>query len=372
MNAVGDRRDRSGSLFALNRGPSEPSTPLWRTTLVGNSPAMEQIADVIARVADRRATVLITGETGTGKEVAARALHLASRRAKMPMVTVNTAALPENLLEAELFGHVKGAFTGAVGQRVGRFEQAHRSTLFLDEIGDLPLEMQTKLLRFLQEREFQRVGSSETVQVDVRVVAATNVDLLERVAQGKFREDLYYRLNVVPLRTPALRERREDIVPLAQHFARKISEGEGLSTRSLSQEAIVYLLQSNLAWKGNVRELENRVERAIALSGDRELLVASDFATPATNSLPGDDPLPPNWTSSLNLPDAGLDFEATVASIERQFIQEALQRTDGNKTAAAELLCLKRTTLSAKMQSLRMDGPEASEAPKGLAAANGF
>src|SRR5579862_3650892 len=190
----------------------------WRRLLIGSSPAMERTIEVIRLVGMRRATVLITGETGTGKEMVARALHMAGPRASSPMVAVNCNALPENLMEAELFGHVKGAFTGAIQQRVGRFEQAHRGTLFLDEVGDLPLDVQTKLLRVLQEREFQRVGSSETIRVDVRVIAATNDDLIEQIRAGRFREDLYYRLNVVPMTIPPLRERLDDIPRLVEHF----------------------------------------------------------------------------------------------------------------------------------------------------------
>ncbi|MFM2126027.1 MAG: hypothetical protein RL328_2478, partial [Acidobacteriota bacterium] len=276
----------------------------WRDLLVGNSPAMLRTAEVIERVAARRATVLITGETGSGKEMVARALHQASPRAGFPLVVVNAAALPEHLIEAELFGHIRGAFTGAVQHRVGRFEQAHRSTLFLDEIGDLPLDMQTKLLRFLQEREFQRVGSSETLRVDVRLIAATNVDLAKRVEEGKFREDLFYRLNVVPIVTPPLRERVEDIPLLARHFVRKVCAVEQIPSRRLTQEAIERL--QSLPWPGNVRQLENAIEMAIALSGDREELAAADFGVPVqTQSLPG----PVREAPS---PVTGLDFEQTV------------------------------------------------------------
>lgn len=316
----------------------------WRDLLVGNSPAMVRTAEVIERVAARRATVLITGETGSGKEMVARALHRASPRAHLPMVVVNAAALPENLIEAELFGHVKGAFTGAVQPRMGRFEQAHRSTLFLDEIGDLPLEMQTKLLRFLQEREFQRVGSSETLRVDVRLIAATNVDLVRRVEEGKFREDLYYRLNVVPIRTPPLRERRDDIPLLARHFVEKVCALEQIPVRRLTAEAIAHL--EGLDWPGNVRQLENAIEMAVALCGDRLELAAADFgAAVQARSLPG----PVRETPH---PATGLDFEQTVSRLERQLLEDALRQTHGNKTAAAELLGLKRTTLTAKLRAL--------------------
>jgi transcriptional regulator with GAF, ATPase, and Fis domain len=193
----------------------------WRSRLVGASQCMDEVCKTIDLIADRRSTVLILGETGTGKEVVARSIHTASFRRSMPFVTVNCAAIPENLIEAELFGHVKGAFTGATGARTGRFEQAHRGTIFLDEIGDLPLDLQAKLLRALQERELQRIGSSETIKVDVRVIAATNVNLMERVREGRFREGLYYRLNVVPMRIPALRDRREDIPLLVKHFVHR-------------------------------------------------------------------------------------------------------------------------------------------------------
>lgn len=305
---------------------------------------MLRTADIIERVAGRRATVLITGETGSGKEMVARALHQASPRASYAMVVVNAAALPEHLIEAELFGHIKGAFTGAVQHRLGRFEQAHRSTLFLDEIADLPLDMQTKLLRFLQERELQRVGSSETLRVDVRLIAATNVDLLKRVEEGKFREDLYYRLNVVPIVTPPLRERIEDIPLLARHFVRKVCAIEQIPLRYLTDAAIVQL--QSMPWPGNVRQLENAIEMAIALCGDREDLTAADFGLPVqSRSLPG----PVRETPS---PITGLDFEQTVSHLERQLLEDALRQTNGNKSAAAELLGLKRTTLTAKLRAL--------------------
>jgi DNA-binding NtrC family response regulator len=318
----------------------------WRQILVGSSPAMLRTAEIIRLVGGRRTTVLVTGETGSGKEMVARAIHMASPRAQLSMVTVNAAALPENLLEAELFGHVKGAFTGAMQQRIGRFEQANRSTLFLDEIGDLPFDIQTKLLRFLQEREFQRVGSSETIRVDVRLIAATNVDLAQRIREGRFREDLYYRLNVVSISAPPLRERCGDIPLLAQHFVEKICRQEEIPLRQLTPETLARL--KSQPWPGNVRQLENAIEMAIAMSGDREILYPSDFALtqPAV-------PLPALDTEDgIALPEAGLDFEATVGRIERRILEEALRRAGGNKTAAAGMLGLKRTTLSAKLRSL--------------------
>lgn len=325
--------------FGRSQRAADSSAESWRKHLVGSSPAIKRTLEIIRLVGSRRSTVLITGETGTGKEMVARAIHLASPRAQQPLVAVNCNALPENLLEAELFGHVKGAFTGAIQQRLGRFEQANKGTLFLDEVGDLPLDIQTKLLRFLQEREFQRVGSSETIRVDVRLIAATNVDLVQRIREGKFREDLYYRLNVVPIAAPPLRDRLEDIPVLAHHFVEKICRQEDIPARKLSPETIVRL--KNCAWPGNVRQLENAVEMAVALSGTREILYPSDFPLPAQNTR----------ISSTGVI-ATTDFEQTVGRIERQILEDALRKAHGNKTAAAEMLGLKRTTLAAKLKSL--------------------
>jgi DNA-binding NtrC family response regulator len=338
--------EHSGSrrlTWAAAVGANEP----WRKFLVGESQPMQQLARVIRLVSPRRSTVLISGETGAGKEMVARAIHMAGDRAHMPLVAVNCTALPENLLEAELFGHVKGAFTGAISHRIGRFEQAHRGTLFLDEVGDLPLDIQAKLLRVLQEREFQRIGSSETVKVDVRVIAASNIDLTRAVRQGKFREDLYYRLNVVPLHVPALRERPSDIPALVHHLIEKICLQEGLPPRRVTREALERL--SFYSWPGNVRQLENATEMAIALSGDRETLYPADFALPAEPQLENVAAIP---LPTISLPDEGLDFEQHVANMERAILTQALRKTGGNKAQAAGMLRLKRTTLSAKFKSL--------------------
>jgi len=264
------------------------------------------------------------------------------------MIAVNCPAIPEDLLEAELFGHVKGAFTGAMNSRSGLFEQAHESTLFIDEIGDLPLELQAKLLRALQEREFRRVGGTEVIKVDVRVIAATNSNLMEKVKRGQFREDLYYRLNVVPIHTPPLRDRRPDIPRLVAHFVEKVCEQERLAYKFVSEEAMVRL--SEYGWPGNVRQLENTVEMAVVLSGERTSLGLADF------------PLPPDGvrrrTLDLDgeqivlLPERGLDFEQVIGRIELNLLEQALQRARGNKKIAAEILGLKRTTLAAKLKSL--------------------
>jgi DNA-binding NtrC family response regulator len=320
----------------------------WRKRLVGTSDALRRVADTIALIANRRSTVLILGETGTGKELVARAIHEASQRAAMPMIPVNCGAIPENLIEAELFGHVKGAFTGATAARVGRFEQAHHGTLFLDEIADLPLDLQAKLLRALQEREFQRVGSSETVKVDVRVIAATNVRLLERVQQGKFREDLYYRLNVVPILVPPLRDHPEDIPGLLRHFVKKVCHLERIPAKTVTPDALAELVR--YPWPGNVRQLENTIEMAVILSGDRTLLDSNDFNLTGTPR--ASQPVQVTADQLVPLPEGGLDFEAVISRIELNLLEQALRRANGNKKAAAEILGLKRTTLAAKLKSL--------------------
>jgi transcriptional regulator with GAF, ATPase, and Fis domain len=290
--------------------------------------------------------VLLTGETGTGKELAARAIHLAGNRRTGSWVAVNCSALPETLLESELFGHVRGAFTGALQSRAGRFEQAQAGTIFLDEIGELPLELQAKLLRVLQEREVQRLGSSETIRLDIRVVAATNRDLAEQVRRGKFREDLYYRLNVVPIEMPPLRRRPSDIAILVDHFLEKICCAEGIPRKAITRDALDRLYVH--PWPGNVRQLENAVEMAIALSGDRMALGAIDFPLPPAGSMPKVS----DTATVVDVPDCGLDYEQTLALIERSILEQALRKTGGNKKAAAEMLRLKRTTLSAKVRSL--------------------
>ena len=339
------RRQRELALCA-----GEPGREPWKKFLVGESRAMRETDQLIRLIAGRRCTVLIAGETGTGKEMVGRAIHLASQRSHVPMVAVNCHALPESLLEAELFGHVKGAFTGAVSHRVGRFELANHSTLFLDEVGDLPLSLQAKLLRVLQEWEIQRLGSSESIPLDVRVLAATNQELAAKVAVGAFREDLYYRLNVVPMRVPPLRERTSDIPLLVYHFVEKVCRREDLPARQVSRDTLDRL--SDYSWPGNVRQLENAVEMAILLAGDRKHLYPGDFSLPPAQRRESAPPVVREYV----VPDEGLDFERTVSAIERSILTQALQRTGGNKKQAAELLRLKRTTLAAKLKSLQMVG----------------
>jgi DNA-binding NtrC family response regulator len=306
--------------------------------IISASRRMEEALNLVKRVAPSVATVLILGESGTGKELVARAIHYSSPRADQPLVKVNCAALPENLLESELFGHEKGAFTGAVGRRIGRFEQADQGTIFLDEIGDLSPLLQSKLLRVLQEKEFERVGSSQTLKVDVRVIAATNHNLEEAIQKGTFREDLYYRLNVVTISLPPLRERKEDIPPLIEHFLKKYSRENQKPVVSLSKEAKDLLM--NYPYPGNIRELENIIERAV-------VLCRGDSIT--TQDLP------------LNLQESkaedlmkemagGRTLRETLEEIERLQINQALEKSHGVQTKAAEELGISERVLRYKMK----------------------
>ncbi len=325
--------------------------------IIGKSPAMKRLFQLLETVAHTSSTILITGETGTGKEVVARALHHGSPRRSQRFVALNCSAIPESLLEAELFGHVRGAFTGAVGNRQGRLEQAHRGTLFLDEVGTMSPALQMKLLRVLQEREFERVGDSHTTKVDVRVIAATNSDLGRMVTQGEFREDLFYRLNVIPVSLPPLRERKEDIPLLVQHFLDKFCGGEAPPPRpgvplsasrgpgvTVSQEAMRRLMP--YAWPGNVRQLENAIERAAAFRGGRSQIDVGDLPEEIGAATPPPDAMP------LTLPETGLDLNQFLAGAERDLIARALERTGGNKGQAARLLGIKRTTLVEKLKRL--------------------
>ncbi len=320
--------------------------------LVGRSPRMQELFTLLETVAPTSSTILVTGETGTGKELVARALHALSRRAQERFVAINCGAIPEALLEAELFGHVRGAFTGAVANRVGRFELAHKGTLFLDEVGTMPGPLQAKLLRTLQQREVERLGEGRPVPVDVRVVAATNADLGQMVSQGTFREDLYYRLNVIPVHLPALRERREDIPLLVRHFLALIGEQSVPARRDVvfSQDAMRRLMAYD--WPGNIRQLENTVERALALSPQRSLIDVGVLPPEIRGEEDDGRPVP------LVLPDEGFDLDRTLASVERGFVQQALARTTGNRSRAAGLLGVKRTTLVEKVKRLQRLGLE--------------
>ena len=313
--------------------------------IVGRSQAMRDLFQTLETVARTASTILITGETGTGKEVVARAIHHASPRRAQRFVALNCSAIPENLLEAEIFGHVRGAFTGAIGSRQGRLEQAHRGTLFLDEVGTMSMPLQMKMLRVLQEREFERVGDNQTIKVDVRVIAATNRDLGRMVQDGTFREDLYYRLNVIPVTLPPLRDRREDIPLLVQHFLKKFCDEVPRPAMTVSQAAMRSLM--TFAWPGNVRQLENAMERAVALSGGRGQVEMSDLPGDIQHASSAGDLIP-----GLSLPDEGLDFDTFISRIEHEVIRRALERTGGNKAAAASVLNLKRTTLVEKLKRL--------------------
>lgn len=326
----------------------DPKTEPWRANLIGQSLPIQGVADTIRLVGPRRCTVLISGETGTGKEMAARGIHGASPRARRAMVAINCSALPEHLLEAELFGHTKGAFTGAANLRIGRFEQANQSTIFLDEIGDMPLELQAKLLRVLQDREIQRLGSSETVKIDVRVIAASNVDLAERVQQGRFRADLFYRLNVVPLHMPTLRQRTSDIPMLVEHFIVKICNLERLPLKRVAPEALERLCRQ--PWPGNIRQLENSIEMAVAVSGARELLCSRDFGL----AVPADRWVPLTVFSDYapDIPEEKIHFDTAVTQFQLTLLNNALKQASGNKTRAAADLGLNRTTLIMKLRAL--------------------
>jgi DNA-binding NtrC family response regulator len=321
------------------------------SNLVGNSAPMQSIYNLINMVSQKTSTVLIEGETGTGKELIARAIHYNSPRKDQPLVSVNCGAIPSNLLEDELFGHVKGAFTNALQHRIGRFEQANHGTLFLDEVSSMPMDLQIKLLRVLQEREFQRVGSATTIKVDVRIVAATNGDLLAAVEKGEFRGDLYYRLNVIPLRIPTLRQRRDDIPLLVAHFVKKFCTDQKLQLKRVSHEAIQYLMAYD--WPGNVRQLENSIEMAVALSGDRDLLDLNDFPVVA-RATTIKEPLP-----AIEIPDDGIHFNTLVSDLEKRLIIQSLEASGGNKKKAASLLHLKRTTFVEKLRRMGMETEDA-------------
>jgi two-component system response regulator AtoC len=316
--------------------------------IVGRSKAMHalfQMLETVARAAST--TVLVTGETGTGKEVVAKAIHHNSPRKAHRFVAINCGAIPETLLEGELFGWIKGAFTGAVADRAGKFEVANKGTLFLDEIGTMPASLQAKLLRVLQERVIQRLGGNQDIKIDVRVIAATNASLSRLIAEGTFREDLFYRLNVIGVTIPPLRERRYDIPLLVKHFVQKFAPIPE-SPPQLSQGAMRSMM--NFSWPGNVRQLENAVERAVMLSGGQREIEASDLPPELQQIEPRATPAP-----YVELPAEGLDMTAYLLSIEKDLIEQALARTNGNRNRAAELLRIKRTTLVEKMKRLGIE-----------------
>ena len=343
-----DQAIEHGRLKAENRSLQGELRFRYRfESIVGTSAALRALLDVTARVAATESTVLITGESGTGKELVARAIHYNSERSEQALITVNCGAIPEELLESELFGHVRGAFTNAVNHREGRFSAAHGGTIFLDEIGDMSPNLQVKLLRVLQDRSFEPVGSSETQRVDVRVIAATNQNLEEAIEDRRFRADLYYRLNVIPLEVPPLRERNEDIPSLVEHFLEMMARERGSEVGAISEEALELLCKHD--WPGNVRELENLIERLTVLRGKGRIEVSDLPAVPFRSGTPR--------PSSLRLPNEGLSLRAEVERLENDLILQALDKTQGNKNRAARLLGLNRTTLLEKIKKKGLDEP---------------
>ena len=330
-------------------------------TIIGNSQAMQEVYKTLGRVAESDVTVLVTGESGTGKELIARAIHVNSRRLGKPFLALNCAAIPGELLENELFGHERGAFTGATDRKAGKFEQADGGTLFLDEIGDMPLELQAKLLRVLQEKEITRTGGSQTINVDVRIVAATNQNLAEQVKAKEFREDLYYRLNVVPISLPALRDRREDIPMLVEFFLKRAKQDLGIDIMECSPEAL-QLLRSH-DWPGNVRELENVIKRAALLSPNH-VLTPPDFPglldTGRVRSQ--DESLEAlvarkleNSLAQMNLQEMNNLYEMVLHQVERPLINIVLNKTRGNQVQTADILGINRNTLRKKIKTLDID-----------------
>jgi DNA-binding NtrC family response regulator len=308
--------------------------------IIGNSAAMQQVFSRMARIANTDSTVLILGESGTGKELVAKAIHYNGTRKEKPFIAVNCAAIPENLLESELFGHLKGSFTGAIRDKIGKFEAANLGTIFLDEIGTMPMHLQTKLLRVLQEQEVERVGSTKPIKLDVRVLSATNINLDEEVRKGNFREDLFYRLNVIPIRIPPLRERVDDILSLTKHFIEKNCREMKRPVMSIAKEAMEMLEMYN--WPGNVRELENVVERMVALT-DGKYITMQDIPTGIREQV------------LTKVTERGIDMAKTISELEKQMITEALTLSKGVKAQAAAMLKLNRTTLVEKMRRLGID-----------------
>jgi DNA-binding NtrC family response regulator len=314
--------------------------------IIGNSPAMQNVFRLMQRIIKTDSTVLVMGESGTGKEIVAKSIHFNSPRQDKPFVAVHCGAIPETLLESELFGHAKGAFTGAHKEKIGKFESANHGTIFLDEIGTMPLHLQIKLLRVLQEQEIERVGSNSTLKLDVRVIAATNLSLENEVRNGRFREDLFYRLNVIPLVVPPLRERKEDIVPLTRFFLTKYCTEMKHAPITISRQALEAMELYD--WPGNVRELENAVERLVALAESDSVSIPElpdSIGKQHGNVI----------SFRCELAESGIDLAATVAEIETKIISRALARTDNVKAKAATLLKMNRTTLIEKMKRLGLD-----------------
>ncbi len=313
--------------------------------IIGTSQAMQKVFSRMEKVVATDSTILILGASGTGKELVAKAIHYNGPRKNKPFVAINCGAIPADLLESELFGHVKGAFTSAIADKPGKFEVANGGTIFLDEIGDMPLQLQMKLLRVLQEHEFERVGSSKKIELDVRLISATNVDLQDQIKKGHFREDLYYRLNVIPVHLPSLKERRGDIPQLARYFLEKTCKEMG---RQMTIASDALQAMENYGWPGNVREMENIIERVVALT-DSDVIHYTDLPTDIAESLKETEKI------STQLTSAGVNLNLLVAELEKDLIQQALLISRGVKARAAELLGLNRTTLVEKMKRLGLE-----------------
>jgi DNA-binding NtrC family response regulator len=313
--------------------------------IVGKSEPMQRVFDLISHVGPTRSTVLIVGDSGTGKELVAKAIHNSSPRSNKPFVALNSGSIPSDLLESELFGHVKGAFTGAVSAKKGLFEIADEGTVFLDEVGTVPLQTQAKLLRVIQEREFRRVGGLDNVKVDVRIIAATNIDLKEAVDRGEFRDDLYYRLNVITIPLPPLRERKDDIPLLTDHFIKRFCENDGRTPCSLDQNALKLLMEYD--WPGNVRELENAIERAVVLVPQSGLITQDLFPRDILDSTSVN-------LGRLQLSGNGASLKDLVQEFERNLILTALRKSDWNQKKAAGLLRVNPTTLNEKLKRLNI------------------
>ena len=375
------RQETQAADRAATASDEQPSAgALGEAGIVFRSAAMQRVMEQARTIAPYTTTVLVTGETGTGKELIARAIHQASGRRRAAFIALNCAAVPEQLLEDELFGHVRGAYTGAHVARTGRFEQADGGTLFLDEIGDMSLALQAKLLRVLQEREFEKLGSTRTIKVDVRIIAATSADLERRIAEGSFRPDLYYRLNVVHIRVPALRERPEEVRPLGEHLLKRFCQSVGLEEKRVREEA--WRVLERYHWPGNVRQLQNAMERAAALTGGRVEIGVEDLpeevrggaASGVSVILGGgssreereaiigvagkgssEGEVEQEEAETLEGVGEGVNFEAVVTKVERELLLKSLRQTGGNKMRAAKLLGMKRTTFVEKLKRLQID-----------------
>ncbi len=322
----------------------------WPRGIVGESLAIKKLVRLIQMVAQKDPPVMVTGESGTGKELVARAIHELSPRGGKAFVAINCGAIPENLLEDELFGHVRGAYTDAKTTRIGKLEEANQGTIFLDEIGEMKPALQVKLLRVLEERSFQRLGSNQNISLDFRLISATNADLRQRIEEGEFREDLFYRLNVVPIHVPPLRERASDIPLLTHHFLGQFAEQYGEAPKSLEPEALKVVMQHG--WPGNIRELRNVIELGFILSGERDVIRPEDL--PTLDEQVGASVHGRQLDALLHLPEEGIDLNQVVTEVERNLICQSLERTGGNKGKAARLLFLKRTTLVEKLRRMNL------------------